>query len=394
LLALAAGVLTGLCCLTRYSFGWLILPVLAFMMVFSGQRRWLLGTLGLVAFLVVIAPWMVRNYSLSGNCFGIAGYSVYAGTPFFSEFHLERSFEPDLGRIPVLRLFWGKLLANLHLILQNDLPRLAGSWLSAFFLAGLLVRFVHPSVTRLRYFLVASMALLTVMQALCQTQLSEESPELNSENLLVLLAPLVIIYGVALFCRLFDQIEMPFRELRYLGLGAFSLIICLPMVFTFLPPKPNPITYPPYYPPFLQLNAGWARENELTVSDMPWAMAWYGQRQCCWATTPADLITLNDFQKPVKALVLTPLTLNKIDSHSLLYGNTGSDQTWVTFFTQSFPYLARLKSSMSDPRNWPIQVSFGVRQENAPASFPLHYWQMGWPDLFVLTAEEHQPKTL
>ena len=38
-LALAAGVLTGVGALTRYAFGWTIIPVALFLFFFSGQRR-------------------------------------------------------------------------------------------------------------------------------------------------------------------------------------------------------------------------------------------------------------------------------------------------------------------------------------------------------------------
>ena len=42
------------------------------------------------------------------------------------------------------------------------------------------------AISRLRYFLLISMAVLIAVQALGKTQLSEETPEINSENLLVL----------------------------------------------------------------------------------------------------------------------------------------------------------------------------------------------------------------
>ena len=51
----------------------------------------------------------------------------------------------------------------------------------------------------MRYFLLMCLGMFIVVQALGQTQLSDESPDVNSENLLVLLAPLVFIYGVSFF---------------------------------------------------------------------------------------------------------------------------------------------------------------------------------------------------
>ena len=100
----------------------------------------------------------------------------------------------------------------------------------------------------------------------------------------MLLAPLVLVYGVSLFYLLLEQMPLPFLQLRYVVIGIFSLVACLPMVFVFLPPKTSPVAYPPYYPPAIQTVAGWLKENELAMSDVPWAVAWYGQRQCVWLT--------------------------------------------------------------------------------------------------------------
>jgi len=66
-----------------------------------------------------------------------------------------------------------------------------------------------------------------------RTQLSEDSPEVNSENLLVLLVPLIFVFGVSLFFSLLDQMNLLFRGMRYLVVGVFAVIICLPMEFTF-----------------------------------------------------------------------------------------------------------------------------------------------------------------
>ena len=50
------------------------------------------------------------------------------------------------------------------------------------------------------------------------------------------------------------------------------------------------------------------KENELMMSDIPWAVAWYGNRQCIWLTLNAEkaFSEIHDFRKPVKA-AFTPL---------------------------------------------------------------------------------------
>jgi 4-amino-4-deoxy-L-arabinose transferase-like glycosyltransferase len=96
-LAVAAGVLTGAGALTRYAFGWAIIPVVMFLILFSGQRwKWhALAALGVFA--IVLAPWVTRNFVVSGTPFGTAGYAIVEGTSSFPQFQLERSVHPDLS---------------------------------------------------------------------------------------------------------------------------------------------------------------------------------------------------------------------------------------------------------------------------------------------------------
>jgi len=42
-----------------------------------------------------MTPWVVRNELISGTPFGTAGYAVFATTPIFPEYKLERSLNPD-----------------------------------------------------------------------------------------------------------------------------------------------------------------------------------------------------------------------------------------------------------------------------------------------------------
>jgi hypothetical protein len=367
LLAGFTGIVAGVGGLTRYAFGWLIFPVLLFLILFGGRRRVLLALIALITFLGTMTPWVVRNYNVSGTPFGTAGYAVMENTSLFPENRLERSLEPDFSRI-YLQPFWTKLMTNTRQIVQSELPKLGGSWIIALFLAGLLVGFRNLSVTRLRYFLVGCLAVLVIVQALGRTQLSEESPEINSENLLVLLAPLVLVYGVSLFFLMLDQIAFPFLPVRYLTIGIFSVIVCLPMIFAFLPPKGTPVAYPPYYPPAIQTVAGWLKAKELTMSDVPWAMAWYGERQSVWLTlrcTPdkdttihEDFFAINDDQKPINVLYLTPMTM---DSHFLSQWVRAGEMSWGTFILE------------------------GMLNKKVPSYFPLNESQTGWmPEQLVL----------
>jgi len=345
-LALAAGVLTGVGALTRYAFGWTIIPVALFLFFFSGPRRipHLLAALG--AFVMVLTPWLIRNYAVSGTLFGTAGYAFAEATGLSPRFQLERSVHPDLTHLLWFKVYVQKMLANGRDILVNGLPKLGGSWASLLFLAGLLLGFRGIAVRRMRYFLLMCLGLFIMVQALGQTQLSDESPEVNSENLLVLLIPLVFCYGVSFFFTFLDQMRLAAPQLRYVVIAVFVVLSCLPMIFTFLSPKVLPVVYPPYYPPEIQQVAGWMKEDELMMSDAPWAVAWYGRHQCVWLTLNAqdDFFAINDNLKTVQALYLTPATMDGKFVSDMLHSG---EHSWGSF------------------------IALGVLQNQIPQGFPL-----------------------
>jgi len=372
-LSFAAGVLLGLGGLTRYSFCWVLIPLLGFVVLFGGRQRVTLALISLITFAVVMAPWIIRNYNVSGTPFGTASFAVIESTMYFTDTQLQRSLDPDFSRLNVLMAtlmpFWLKLMTNLRQIVQTDLPRLGGSWISAFFVVGLLVNFRSPAIRRLRYFLLMCLGVFVFTQALGRTYLSDESPDINSENLLVLLTPFAFVYGVSLFFLLLDIINLPLKGLRYAVLGAFSVIVCLPMIMAFLPPKTIPVAYPPYYPPAIQTIATWVKEKELTMSDVPWAMAWYGQRQSVWLTLKCrtdvkdptrneSFFAINDFIKPIVILYLTPETM---DSRFLSQWVRAGEQSWGAFIIES------------------------MVKKKIPEDFPLGETQSGWmPEQLML----------
>jgi len=361
----------GLGALTRYAFGWLIIPVLVFVVLFGGQRRVVLALLCFATFAALLTPWIIRNYNVSGTPFGTATYAVVESTILYPEYRLERSLEPDFSQMVMYQLgpFWVKLNSNLRQIVTNELPRLGGSWITAFFLVGLMIGFRSPAISRLRYFLMGCLAVLMIAQALGRTALSDDSPELNSENLLVLLVPLVTVYGVSLFYIVLDQMPLPLLLVRYLVIGLFTVVVCLPMFFAFLL-KTTPVAYPPYYPPAIQTAAGWLKESELAMSDIPWAVAWYGQRQCVWLTlrctpnprdpnTREDFFAINDYLKKVSLLYLTPQTM---DARFLTQWIRAGEQSWGSFILES------------------------MVKKKVPPVFPLSASQAGWmPEQLVLT---------
>ena len=356
-----AGALVAAGCLTRYAFGWLIVPVLLFFLLFGKVRRIQISLAALATFVLVISPWLARNHSVSGNFFGTASYAISENTPVFPENQMDRSltFASDLKKVGMTD-YLRKFMLNSRDLVENEIPRLGGSWLFLMFLAGLLLPLQNKTQSRIRVFLLMSVLCLWPVYAFGKSHLATDSPLINSENLLLLIGPVAFSFAVSLYFNFVRKIVFPEPVFSYVATIVFCLIISAPLIFALLPPRLNPNAYPPYHPPVIQETASWLRENEMMMSDVPWAVAWYGNRQCLSLsqTYAKDFIHLNDDVRPIQALYLSSKT------------------TEARFISQV----------VKDPLGWGRFVLECLTKNEPPGGFPLKKAPPGFlPDHFFLT---------
>lgn len=375
-MGLAVGVILAAMALTRYSMAWLVIPAASYLAIFGGGRRVVLTVPAVLVLIVALAPWVYRNWTASGTPFGTAGLQVHHGTSVFPGNRLERALprnlDLELNKIN-LDEYPRKLVEGLGEITRDELPRFGGNWVAALFLAGLLVPFRNPSLARLRWFLAGGLVVLAVVQALTRSEAGAQAMPVSDQNLLAIMAPAVFIFGVGMFFLLLDQVEFVYPQLRFAAITVLILVCSLPLILRVLPPRTYPVAYPPYYPPVIQTVGKWMKEDELMMSDMPWAVAWYGNRQCIWTTldygnqTPSDYYRINDYQKPIQALYLTPLTTNSRFLADMLKSPEGA---WGRFILES------------------------VLRTNVPNGYPLKKAPSGFfPDQLFLSDRVRWPQT-
>ncbi len=381
-MAAAVGGVAGVGCLTRYSFGWLIVPVAFWVNGLPSPKRMRLTVAAMAAFLVVIAPWVTRNFVVSGTPFGTASFAVFQNTTQFPASEIERSLTPDYREMRGEH-FWQKLLANGREIFEKELPRMGGSWMAAFFLVGLLMPFRNPTLGRVRWFVMQCLLVWTLAQALGRTGLAADTPDVSPDNLLAVLAPVVFVFGASLFFILLNQFQPPMPVARYTVMGILGLATCAPMAFTFLPPHRSPVVYPPYYPPWIQEKARMTDEDAWVMTDIPWALAWYGRRQSVWQSIryranpdekfKNDFYEINDHRQPVSALYLTAKTLKNLETQSVWNWSVGDDrgQEWESFVLGTF------------------------LKHEVPTGFPLKRAPLGlMPEIFLTDTERSQTKSI
>ncbi len=363
------GILLGALMMTRYAFICLLVPTILFAIFYLPGKRIVTILPMLFAVVIIVSPWLKRNHDLSGHVLGTAGYAYISESSRYGGTNLERSLQVDIGA-PSLREMIRSLLTNGGDILENEIPKLGGSWMSALFLAGLLVPFSNRTLNRLRNYTLLSLLTLGITQALIKTHLSDHSQDINSENLIVLMLPMVYFFGAGLFFLLLDQLRLNFNGAQFYVSVLVAVLSCLPLIFRVLPPRESPVAYPPYSPPLIQRVGGWFSDNELMMSDMPWALGWYADQKCVWVTRnlEPDFFTINDQHKSINGLYLTPITTDgrfvsdMVRDSGWAWGRLHMDITLRKNLPKGFPLLHVDDGFMPDQlvlTDWPRWNSSG-----------------------------------
>lgn len=363
--ALAASALAvGLGTLTQYAFVAVLVPLLVYVAV-SFPRDWTIKA-GICAgiFALVMAPWVARNWRVSGTMFGLAPYAVHEGTLTYREGAIQRRYdgsELKFRMTDVLR----KTLANGRKLYEQTLKDVGSNYLIAFFLASLLHRYRREETFRLR-----RLVFWSLMAAI--GWLSVAGPP--ARNFLNVFVPLIIMYGVSFFYVVFERLQFRTRLLRMGMIGLFAFLNSLPLVFAILPPNTKR-PYPPYAPGIVVGLGKEFRADELLVSDIPWAVAWYADRSTLWTTaTEKDFFAINDTLHVATGIYLTQVTLLEPQILDLA---SGKQDYWLTMFQKL-------------PPNFPLQV-FEVFPQSIEVQQGPQILISNRPRIYVRKPEAPQP---
>jgi hypothetical protein len=347
---LICALLSALAFLTRYGTV-VMVPALALYLGWSArQRKGLVVFAYLGLFLLFIAPWLARNWMVSGGLLGLAPYTALNGVDPVMDNVFERTLAQKLRFGEVFTLLQGKLLLGLDRIYRGDLRVLGDGLLGAFFLTTFFYSFAREHVRRLRWCLALALLGLIFLAALFGR---------DTAKLLHLFWPLVILYAVAFFYILLDRMQIRIPLLRISVTGAFLGLGALPLILTLLPPRAG-VPYPPYFPPYISHVCRMLTADELLCTDMPWATAWYGQRNSLLLPATLDeFYEINDYTKRVSGIYFTTITRDREYVRTLL---TGPFRTWFPIMegripsdfplTQGFPLNNFDQLFLTDRQRW------------------------------------------
>ena len=334
--------------LTHYSAIAIILGLALFILMMGTrtQRGGHLAFFYLVLSLMLVSPWLVRNYQVSGSPLGLAPHTALIETGGYPGDSLMRTLNPNwlekgykpFSNVNVAKVKWTKNFAELY---QNGFTSLGGGLLIAFFMVMYFYRFVRVHVHTLRWGIGLAMILFFVGAA-C---FSEETFQLYH-----MFWPFVILYGLGFFSILLDRLDLNINLYKMSLTGLVVGLTALPLLITIFLSPPTTPSYPPYYAPFVMRVSELLKPTEVMCSDMPWATAWYGNRtSILLPKTLDDYYEINDYRKYMSGLYITTLTKDKPFVSTLL---NGPDKTW-------FPIIMGHLT-----KDFPLRHGFGLNEQD------------------------------
>ena len=351
MMALAASVvLCAMAFWTRYAAATLVPGIALMIGLLFPRNGWKWATGFVVVFLVLASPWLVRNVMVSGSPFGLAPYTTLDAsvTPGNSTF--ERDLSPAITPGKLLGEVKGRAMENIAKFYQGSIRSLGDGLFICFFLTAFFYRFMRTAVHVLRWGMALSMALLIIVASAFGE---------STIRLLHMFWPLIIVYGLAFFFILLDRLQLRVRLYNLALTTLFMLLGAMPLILTMLPPR-APMPYPPYFPPFIMHVSKMLTPEEMICTDMPWATAWYGNRNSLLLPdTVDDFYEINDFHKKVSGLYFTTITRDKPFVRGLLMG---PEKTWFPIqegripsdfpLTQGFPLGNMDQLFLTDRVRW------------------------------------------
>jgi len=302
----ACAIVFGLLALAHAATFWIFLGWLIFALIYFPHRP-LTALVAVAGFILVVGPWLARNQHICGNPIGLAGYEMIT-QPGTAETEYMRTLvgPPLFSASATLK----RLGVALNYQSGHIFAFLGMNAMALMFFASLMHRFKLSNAASFR-----SAILLMWSGALIGMLFCGVSETISPNQLHILFVPLFLFYGLSFLMVLWSRLEVRDPKIKSAFIALLLLICALPLIGALLSGPDRAIQWPPYVPPFIAILGVWFEEKEAICSDMPWAVAWYAQRQSLLLPkTLKQFNRISDYRllgKSLSGIYLSPLTGNR-----------------------------------------------------------------------------------
>jgi hypothetical protein len=254
--------------------------------------------------LALVSLWLWHNYQVSHSPFGLAPFAFLHDLGGSSLAWMRKPI-PDFSVVNLSALRQ-RVLASFVAQFQAMTTLLGGVFVAPLFFLTLLHRFKRPETETFKW----ALGLMWLAAFSGTALIGMENKWLDPNQLHLLFGPAMSLYGLAFTLVTLNRLYTEARSVRVLLIVAIGLITSLPAALGFLAGGP-PVNFPPYLPGLMRSFKAWTRPPEVIVSDMPWAVSWYGDRKSVLLPDkPSTYNEYADYQTlgPIVILYLTPVS--------------------------------------------------------------------------------------
>ena len=327
----------GLCVLmvlTRYGTAVMIPALALYFWIGFPRRGGSLALLLLALCAVGVSPWLMRNVQVSGAPLGFLTETPFIDTRAFLGDSFERTLAPGLEEMSFMEqaeMIQRKWFRNTEDLYRKQLSILGDGLLICLFVTAFFHRFVRRNVHQFRWCILLALVLFLGLAGYFTVQ---------TERLIYLFWPMVILYALAFYYYMLDRLNLPMAVQRLAITTLVVLLSAAPLVMNLMRRESYP--YPPYLRPYITYVSDLLEPSELMCTDIPWATAWYGNRDSLLLPQNIDeFYEIHDLVKHVGALYFTTETRNRPFIRGLVLGK---ERSW-------FPI-----QQMQMPANFPLQL--------------------------------------
>ncbi len=332
---------------TRYITGIIVLGISIYLWLgngrFKGGNKYPIIYISI--FLILISPWLIRNFLISGNPLGLVIQTAIQNSPQFPDMSYIRDYQGLVDSKIFLKSIKEKWIINYSGDHQDLIPGIGSGLLMSFFITTFFYRFTRPAINYLRTSLGISLLVMIFLAGFFSD---------STIQMVNIFWPFVILYGIAFFYILLDRLKLGFRLYVITAKCLIVAITAIPFGFRLMPPHEGQ-PYPPYHAPLIYKVSNMLTPREVICTDMPWATAWYGDRISI--LLPKNLeqyYLINDYHQYMSGLYFTTITKNKPFIKQLL---DGPDKSWLPIFSGRLPPDFPLKSLISLNRQDQVFIS-------------------------------------
>ncbi len=294
--------------LSRYAAA-AVYPGTLFLLIFGLKRKAVIPVVVILLLGALMTGfWVNRNLQVSGRPFGLAPSIAFSVSS--SDVELRRLDPIDQEEPFQVKAALSRGVNAVHQAFTFESSPMGSGLVFCLFIATFFYRFQRRGISALRWSILVSYSFLTLGAGLFGLEQMEVS---------FLFFPLVALLGSAFFYLLLDRLQIQIKVLSLGVIAVFILFQTLPFLTAMSSPKP--FSYPPYHPQIMWNVMEPFEDDELVVSDLPWATAWYGnQLSLHLPVTVQEFFQIHDSYQDVEGLYFTLATRNLPYQKQLVQG--------------------------------------------------------------------------